>query len=182
VELVMDPVIDTTVRTTLALLFLVAASHKLRDLSRFRATLTEYQLLPTMFVAPVAALVVGVELAVAGALATAALRTPGLVAAAAVLVVYGNAVAVNLARGRRHIDCGCAGPATRQPISGWLVVRNTVLAAGALASLAPVRPRPLVWVDALTVVAATAVLAALYAALDRLLANGPALARLRGVA
>jgi hypothetical protein len=178
----MDPVIDATVRTTLALLFLVAASHKLRDRTRFRATLAEYQLLPAMFVAPVAALVVGVELAVAGALVTPVLRTPGLVAAAAVLVVYGSAVAVNLARGRRHIDCGCVGPATRQPISGWLVVRNAVLAAGALGGLAPVRPRPLVWVDVFTVVAATAALAALYAALDRLLANGPALARLRGVA
>ena len=117
---------------------------------------------------------------VAIALVASARRAPGPVAAAAVLVVYGAAIAVNLARGRRHIDCGCAGPAVRRPISGWLVARNAALAAAALAAVAPVRPRPLVWVDVLTVMGATATLAALYASVDRLLAHAPVLARLRG--
>ena len=145
-----DPAVDAALRAAFALLFLVAASHKLRDPGRFRTTLAEYRLLP------------------------------GPVAAAAVLAVYGAAIAVNLARGRRHIDCGCVGPAVRRPISGWLVARNAALAAAALAAVAPVRPRPLVWVDALTVMGATATLAALYASVDRLLAHAPALARLRG--
>ncbi len=94
------------------------------------------------------------------------------------LLVYAAAVGVNLRRGRRHIDCGCAGPAARRPISGWLVARNVVLAAAALAGLAPVAPRGLVWVDAFTVVAATTALAACWTAADQLLA----LARPRGVA
>jgi len=126
--------------------------------------------------------VIGVEVVVAIALLAPARRAPGPVAAAAVLAVYGAAIAVNLARGRRHIDCGCVGPAVRRPISGWLVARNAALAAAALAAVAPVRPRPLVWVDALTVMGATATLAALYASVDRLLAHAPALARLRGEA
>ena len=92
------------------------------------------------------------------------------------------AIGVNLARGRRHIDCGCAGPHARRPIGPGLVVRNTVLAAVALAALAPVYDRPLVWVDALTVSGAVLALAALYVAADRLMAYGPALARLREVA
>ena len=62
------------------------------------------------------------------------------------------------------------------------MVRNALLAATVLVAVVPVRPRPLLWVDALTVTAATATLAALYASLDRLLAQAPALARLRGAA
>ncbi len=177
-----DPAVDAALRAAFALLFLVAASHKLRDPGRFRTTLAEYRLLPGPVVPLAAMLVIGVEVVVAIALLAPARRAPGPGAAAAVLAVYGAAIAVNLARGRRHIDCGCVGPAVRRPISGWLVARNAALAAAALAAVAPVRPRPLVWVDALTVMGATATLAALYASVDRLLAHAPALARLRGEA
>jgi len=177
-----DPAVDAALRAAFALLFLVAANHKLRDPGRFRTTLAEYRLLPGPVVPLAAMLVIGVEVVVAIALLAPARRAPGPGAAAAVLAVYGAAIAVNLARGRRHIDCGCVGPAVRRPISGWLVARNAALAAAALAAVAPVRPRPLVWVDALTVMGATATLAALYASVDRLLAHAPALARLRGEA
>jgi hypothetical protein len=176
----MDPVFDSTLRAALALLFLVAAAHKLRDLGRFRATLADYRVLPGGLVAPAAALVVAAELGVATALAVPAGRALGFAGAAGLLAVYAAAIAVNLVRGRRHIDCGCTGPAARRRISGWLVARNAVLALVALAGLLPVVPRPLVWVDALTVAAATATLAALYAAADRLLALAPDLAALRG--
>ncbi len=178
----MDPVIDVTLRTALALLFFVAAGHKLRDLDRFRATLAEYRLLPAGLVPLAAALVVAVEVAAAGALLVPGARAAGLVAAAALLVLYGAAIAINLARGRRDIDCGCAGPAVRRPISGALVARNAALAALALAGLVPVHPRALLWVDGLTVAGATAALAAFYAALDRMIVFAPGLARLRGAA
>src|SRR3989442_4801755 len=77
----MDPVIDATLRTALALLFLVAAGHKLRDLGRFRATLADYRLVPAGLVPLAAALVVGAEAAAAGALPlpgapAAGLRSP----------------------------------------------------------------------------------------------------------
>jgi hypothetical protein len=176
----MDPVIEATLRAALALLFLAAAAHKLRDRRRFRATLAAYRLLPAALVPVAAALVPGVELAVAAALATPALPAAGPLAAAALLLVYAGAVAVNLARGRRHIDCGCGGPAARRPIGGWLVARNAALAAAALAALAPPRARSLLWIDAVTVLGATAALAVLWVSLDRLLAAGPASARLRG--
>lgn len=176
----MDPAADVTVRAALALLFLVAAAHKLGDAGRFAATLVEYRLLPARSVPLVARLVPAAEVAVAVALGGR--RAAGLLAAAGMLLLYAGAIGINLARGRRHIDCGCAGPATRRPISGWLVARNLALAAAALAGLAPVAARQLVWVDALTVAGGTAVLAALWAALDRLLADAPALARVRGVA
>ena len=176
----MDPVIDTALRAGLSVLFLAAAVHKLRDLARFRATLAEYHLLSRRLV-PLGALVLVVtELGLAVTLVAPPLRRAALLAAAGLLSIYGGAMAVNLARGRRHIDCGCAGPATRRPIGGVLVTRNAVLAAAALGGLVPVSPRPLSWVDGITVLGATATLAALYAAVDRLLALTPARALLRG--
>ena len=178
----MDPAIDLTVRAVLALLFLGAASHKVGDLARFRASVAAYRVLPPVLVSPTALLLVGAELTVAGALALPFTRAAGLAGAAALLVVYAAAVGVNLARGRWDLDCGCTGPAARRPISGWLVGRNAILAAFAIAGLAPVRPRPLGWVDAVTVVAAVATLAALHLAVDHLLAHEPAIARLRGAA
>src|SRR5207237_5135405 len=93
----MDPVIDVTLRTALALLFSVAAGHKLQDLGRFRATLVEYRLLPAGLVPLAAALVVAVEVAAAGALLVPGARAAGLVRAATLLVVYRAAGALNLA-------------------------------------------------------------------------------------
>src|SRR2546430_7884607 len=110
----MDPVIAAALRRALALLFFVAAGHKLRVLGRFRATLAEYRLLPAGLVPLAAALVVGAEAAAAGALLVPGTRATGLVSAATLLLVYGAAVAINLARGRRDIHCGRAGPAVRR--------------------------------------------------------------------
>jgi hypothetical protein len=178
----MDPVVDATVRAGLALLLLQAAWHKLGDLAHFRSTLAAYRLLPARLVPVAAPVVVGTEAGVAGLLAVPAARVPALVAAAGLLAVYGMAIAINLARGRRDLDCGCTGPAVRRPISGWLVARNAGLAAVALATAAPEAARPLGWMDACTVAGATMALAALHVALDGLLAQGPAMARLRGQA
>jgi hypothetical protein len=175
----MDPTIDATLRLGLALLLGAAATHKLRDLARFGAVLAAYRLLPAALVRPAAALVPAGELAVAAALGGARGGAGG-VAAAALFVTYAGAIAVNLARGRRHIDCGCGGPHARRPIGGWLVARNLLLAAAALAAAAPVRPRGLVWLDGLTIGGALAALAAVWLAADRLAAQAPGLARLRG--
>jgi len=175
----LDPAVDLTLRAALALLFGVAAAHKARDLARFRATLGEYRLLPEAVV-PIAALALpAAEAAVACALAVPGLRVPGLAGAAALLALYAAAVGVNLVRGRRDLDCGCAGPAIRRPIGEWLVVRNVVVAGAALVACAPVAARPLVWVDALTVAGATVVATACWTALDRLHAHAPLAARLR---
>ena len=173
-----DPAIDLTVRAALALLFLAAAAHKLRDRAAFRATFAEYRILP----GAVSGILPLAELAVAVLLLVPAASAAGKSGAAALLFVYGAAVGVNLVRGRRHIDCGCTGPHARRPIGGGIVVRNALLAAAALAALVPVAPRPLEWVDALTVSGAVLTLAALYLATDRLMAHAPALARLREAA
>src|SRR5258705_541781 len=133
----MDPVIDVALRGGLALLFVVAAAHKVRALADFHATLANYRLLPPRATWPAAVGVVGGELLAAGALLL--VPTVGALVAVTLLTGYTGAIAVNLARGRRDIDCGCAGPARRQPLRPWLLVRNTVLMVAALACLAPGR-------------------------------------------
>ena len=174
----MDPTIDLVIRVALGLLFVVASWHKLRDPRRFAATLGEYRLLPARFAPAAAACVVLAELGAVVAL----LLWPrgGAAAAAALLAVYASAIAVNLARGRRHIDCGCAGPAARREISAWMVARNAVVAVAALAAaVLPMEARELVWLDACTIVAATALLAAGWSATDHLVTLAPGLARVR---
>ncbi len=176
----MDPVVAVTLRAALALLFASAAVHKLRDRAAFRATLAEYRIMPAAAVPIVATLVVGTELAIAALLV--AVPAAGAVGAAALLGAYATAIATNLLRGRRHIDCGCAGFAARRPIGAWLVARNLLLAAAALSTLAPGAARVFVWVDVLTVVAATGTLALLYGAADHAMALAPRAAALRGPA
>jgi Methylamine utilisation protein MauE len=173
----MDPALDLTFRAGLALLFASAALHKLRDPRGFMATLADYRLLPARLAAAAGLALMGTELAVVAALVIA--RRAGLAGTAALLLLYAGAMAINLARGRRHIDCGCTGPAARRAISGRLVTRNVALAGLALAALAPVAQRGLLWIDGVTIAAATVALAACWAAMDRLLALEPGLARLR---
>jgi Methylamine utilisation protein MauE len=49
------------------------------------------------------------------------------------LALYSVAIAINLLRGRRDIECGCGGAATHVPLSGWLLARNAALMAAAFA-------------------------------------------------
>ncbi len=173
-----DPALDATARASLALLFASSAAHKLGDPVRFRDAVRDYRVLPGAAV-PVGAgvLVVG-EIGTAMALVVPTLRVAAFVTAAVLLSLYAGAIGVNLVRGR-VIECGCGGPVARRPISGWLVARNLVLAAVALFAAAPVGSRPLLWVDALTIGAATLALAAAYATLDRLIGHAPVLGALR---
>jgi hypothetical protein len=94
------------------------------------------------------------------------------------LAVYSLAIAANLARGRRTLDCGCGIGGTKQPISEWLLVRNAFLAAAALFASRPVTVRPLVWVDALTVAGGLAVASATWMAAHGLAAASARVPRL----
>ena len=176
----MDPVVAVILRAALALLFVAAAAHKLRDGAAFRASLDAYDLLPESVAALAARLLPALELVAAGLLAAPRAAPAGALLAAALLALYAVAMGVNLLRGRRDLDCGCMGPGARGgKIGGALLVRNAVLVMAALACLLPAAPRALAWIDYLTVPFAVAVIAALYAAIERLVALQPAVAALR---
>ena len=50
------------------------------------------------------------------------------VSAASLLILFAVAMAINIRRGRRHIDCGCFQSALKQTLSWILVARNAALA------------------------------------------------------
>jgi hypothetical protein len=165
----LDPALSALLRACLALLFAVAAAHKLRSPRAFAARLAGYRLLPGAAALPVGLALAAAELAVAAALCLPALSRAGAIAAALLLWLYAGAIAVNLARGRREIDCGC-GMAER-PLGADLLLRNAVLSALALLAALPVAPRALGALDLWTVACASAAAALLFAAADGLAAR-----------
>jgi len=172
----MDPVFGWIARLGLALLFGAALAHKLRDPDGFAATVRDYRMLPARLSAatakPIALALAAAEAATAVLLAVPAVDPAGPTLALLLLALYGAAIGTNLARGRRDIDCGCLGPAHRQPLSGWLLVRNGVLGLAAAALFAGDTARALGWVDAVSVVAAVAMLALLWHAVNELSSAG----------
>lgn len=146
-----DPVFSWIARAALASLFAASAAHKLRDPRAFAESVRDYEVVPSGLAAVGAPLLIALEAATAVALLLPAAAAPAAATGFALLVTYSAAIALNLARGRTHIDCGCLGPAGRQPITPGLLVRNAVLLAVALLAAGPVATRPLEAVDALSI-------------------------------
>ncbi len=165
----MDPAVAYLLIASMALMFLAAAVHKLRDLRRFREVFAAYRLLPVAAGRRLAPAVPALELAVAVGLLFENLRLPALWTGVALLLVYAVAIAINLARGRRDLDCGCGGPSDRRPIAAWMVWRNIGIATLLAAASLPWSARSLVLTDAVTVGFGTACCALVYLCLDRLL-------------
>ena len=175
-----DPVIELSIRLALAFLFAAAAWHKVSDRVRFGAVIDAYDLLPSWLVASAARLLPLVEASIAIGLLYPPSQDGAVIAAVSLFVLYTAAISVNLARGRREIDCGCFAASARVPLSSWLVFRNVVLIVAACALLIPVRTRTLIWVDGLTVAMALTTVSVLWAAGQRLAQTGPALRRFGG--
>jgi len=170
-----DPAFSWILRGGLAALFAVAATHKLRDLETFGETLRAYQILGSGWVAPAGAALVLAELGVAIALVLSPDVRMGAAGAAVLLGLYSFGIGINLARGRRDIDCGCLGPSARSPLSGALLVRNGVLMfAAALAGL-PTTSRALHPIDALTIGGGIVAAAFVFIAAQQLAALAPGL-------
>ncbi len=167
----LDPVVATALRAGLALLLAASAVAKLRDPRAFAHAVAGYRMLPAAGVRPAAIAFVATELGLAAALLVPGWPVAAALGAACLLTLYTGAIAWNLARGRRDIDCGCGGPLGRQRISEALVVRNALLVGGALATALPVLPRPLGWIDGFTTLAALASCALLYLATEALFAR-----------
>lgn len=175
-----DPIFIIASAVAIAVLLASAATHKVRAPARFARQLADYQLLPDSLVRPVARLIPLLELAIAFALLVPVSRGWAALSAASLLALYAAAIGINLWRGRRDIDCGCAGPDQAQPLRPVLLLRNSVLVVLALlASVAPIA-RDMTLFDGFVTVAAAAVALLIYAAADGLLANSPLLLKLIG--
>jgi uncharacterized membrane protein YphA (DoxX/SURF4 family) len=119
--------IALAIRVLVALSFLTAAFGKFRHRLVFEGVVANYRLLPEAAVPVFALLLPAVETAVAAALLFVGSWWPAA-CAAGLLVLFAVAMAINIARGRRHIDCGCFQSALKQTLNWILVTRNVGLA------------------------------------------------------
>ncbi len=168
-----DPALQAAIRIAIAAMFAAAAVHKLRDLASFTATVRNYRIGPAAL-SPLAAIALPkLELLIAVLLLVRPSTAFAPIGALALLALYSGAIAINLARGRRDIDCGCLGPGHRQPLSEWLLVRNATLAAAAACLLVPRSIRSLEWLDGIAIAGCSAALSILWVAANRLLETWP---------
>jgi hypothetical protein len=166
-------------RLALAAIFAGSALEALRDRGLHAAIVEQYRILPAWLVAPAALILPALSVIAAFLLLAAPLASWGALLSLALLGVFTIAILVNLARGRRDIDCGCGG-GEGQRLSGGLVVRNAVLMSLSLVALwAP--SRGVVEIASVTgMVGGGAALVALYFAANQLLMNAQRLATLDG--
>jgi uncharacterized membrane protein len=169
----LDTLPQLTIALALAALFGAAALHKLRARQRWPAVVRQYRVLPEPLAAPVALLVPLIEVLAAAALLWPHTRAAGAVTVAALLLAYAWALAINLRRGRRSIDCGCFGSQRRQGIAPWMLGRNLVLAALALALLLPTNGRALSAAEPSLALAFVVTLGFLYPVLEIVLRRSP---------
>nr|WP_314359952.1 MauE/DoxX family redox-associated membrane protein [uncultured Achromobacter sp.] len=174
-----DPVLFYGTSAALACVLLLGALEKVKDLTAFTAAVSGYDLLPARLVGVFARGYVLAEIA-AGALLLIPGRQPlGAALALGVLAVATLALAINLARGHRDIDCGCSGPVAKAPgaphggLTGWLVLRNGALALWTLPALASLsgHARGLQWADAAAVFGLAMTAVGLYFTANHLLAS-----------
>jgi hypothetical protein len=168
-----DPSFSLLVALAFIVLFATAGLQKLRSPSIFVATLADYRIVPRALLWVAAGMVIALELIVALGLFWDTTRATSALIGAGLLMAYGGSIALNLIRGRRHMDCGCA--AQRRPIGRRMVARNAILATTLLFESLPITARTMGWVDSVTVGGGVLVLVLLYASLDTLSGQIPSM-------
>lgn len=163
-----DPALTVLATLFIGLILAVSAISKLRHADEFQGVVDNYRLLPGVLVAPVARLLPWVELLCAIALMVPSLRIVAAWVAVALFVMFALALAINVGKGRTHIDCGCVRrPTSRSRIGMFHVLRALSLAGVstfiALSSLEVANVSLASW---LIGVAAAALLAMIYMAAD----------------
>ena len=126
--------LSIAIRALVGLIFLTAAWGKLRHRLEFQGVVANYKLLPDALVAPFAIALPPIEALVGALLPTGLLSPAPELAAGFLLALFAIAMAVNIRRGRTHIDCGCFQSTLKQTLGWNLVARNAVLALATSAS------------------------------------------------
>lgn len=156
-----DPVFSHAAAAVVGAVLLIGALEKLREPELFGDAVENYRLLPAAVV-PVFARALPLPEALAGALLLPlATRALGALLALALLLMFTAAIAINVARGRDRIDCGCGG-SEYTPLGPGLILRNLALMLPAVVALAPPAGRATVWLDFVAAGLATLFLLGLY--------------------
>lgn len=107
-----------------ALLLTVSAAHQLAHIERTSMAIDGYQLLPRVLLPLFATGLPCTELAAAVGLVVPPTQRAGAVLGFALISIVTTAVMINLLRGRRDIDCGCAWRGAPSGLSWRLIARN----------------------------------------------------------
>ena len=170
-NLTFDPALNLIAALALSYVFVLAGLHKCKAPAEFATTLANYRILPESLARQGVYLVPVVEIMTGVALLIPATATLAAFSAGTLLCTYIAAIGINLLRGRRNIDCGCGGPAQKQTISEWMIVRNGLLLGLAFIAGSQTLARPLLWFDWLTVILATVMGCLFYNIVNQLLVN-----------
>lgn len=122
------------IRIVSALILISAGLAKIQRTKRFKDTLSEYRIMPAAMVGPVAALLPPAEIGLGIALLAPAGNAISALLAAGLFLAFAMAIAINLSRGRKSIDCGCSLTSHDQPIRPAMVFRNLGLTAMLIAA------------------------------------------------
>jgi len=114
-------------RLFIAILFLQTGAFKLLRLHDFATVISNFRLMPDALVGSVARLIAAAEIVVGVLMVLHVAFADPL--AFGMVATFSAAVAVNLARGRTGIDCGCLGFARLGRIGYPLLIRNGLLLA-----------------------------------------------------
>jgi hypothetical protein len=165
----LDPVILYSLIGGFALLFALSALEKYQDMTAFQLKLENYQVLPAALAPGMTNVIFMTEI-----VATTLLLTPaylyGLALSAFLMLAYTSGIAINLVRGRTHIDCGCLG-SQGEGISGYHLLRNSTLLILLAVCFLPVIDRHLVWLDYSTIILFLGASAASYATANLMIAH-----------
>jgi len=170
-----DPVVGWMAVGAAAAIFAASGGLKFYDLEAFRGAVVNYRLLPEWLATPFAWTAPIIESAAALGLLLASIRASAALVLIVMLTVFTAAIVINLARGRTDIDCGCFGPALRQRLSWWLMLRNAALFVLLAIALLPMGARTMGLLDFATASMAAATMIVLYTAANYLIANAPGL-------
>lgn len=143
----LDPVFNWIAALALVQLFASAAWHKLSDFDSFKRILANYQIISHSGLPILAKGVIVLELLAVALLAIPDFRVIGSIIAIALLSSYAIAMSSTLIKGRRLADCGCHFGKQSQPVSWFLVVRNTLLIALGVFLIIPITARPMNFLD-----------------------------------
>ncbi len=170
--------LGATARMTVAVILALAAVHALRDRAAFAGIVEQYRIAPRRLALLAARILPLLELAAAAALVLPSTSRAGGVLGLGLMALFTGAVAVNIARGRVSIDCGCGG-ASGQRLSAGLVLRNLVIMSGLAVALAAPAQGIVNGVTTIGVTGASLTLIALYFAANQLMTNLQAIGALR---
>jgi hypothetical protein len=158
----LDTVFMWIISLCMAQLLGVAAWHKFNHMAEFKLVLNGYKILPFTWVSPASRLLMMLESLTAVALLLPGTRLMGALLAASLMLIYGGAMAINLLRGRRLLDCGCHLNSQKQPISWQAVVRNLMFTGTMLLLLLPQSTRVLNFLDGVLIIFGVAIASLIY--------------------